>query len=98
MGNVEALTLGNYDFTVFDVGGQADLLVFANKQDMKGALSREKVTAELGLEGFPRRTWLVQPVCASTGDGLLEGFEWLATTIGSMTKNDQWHCLQVQAC
>ena len=57
------------------------LLVFANKQDLPGALSAAEVTERLGLEELRDRQWHVQPCCATTGDGLQEGLNWLATGV-----------------
>lgn len=53
------------------------LLVFANKQDMKGALAPETVSDELGLAGGEKsRPWSVRGCCALTGNGLEEGLDW----------------------
>ena len=57
------------------------LLVFANKQDLPGALSAAEVTERLGLEELRDRPWHVQACCATTGDGLQEGLDWLATGV-----------------
>ncbi|KAI0153169.1 ADP-ribosylation factor 6 [Xylariaceae sp. FL1272] len=57
------------------------LLVFANKQDIKGAMSPKDVTTALQLEKLGGRGWYVVPSCATTGEGLLEGLSWLSTHI-----------------
>uniref|UniRef100_A0A6U6QC54 ADP-ribosylation factor n=1 Tax=Zooxanthella nutricula TaxID=1333877 RepID=A0A6U6QC54_9DINO len=57
------------------------LLVLANKQDLPHAMSNAELTAKLGLHGLGRRKWLVQETCATAGDGLYEGLDWLAQTI-----------------
>ncbi|KAG8526696.1 ADP-ribosylation factor, Arf Arf6 [Bacidia gigantensis] len=49
------------------------LLVFANKQDMKGALSPQEVQEELKLSQLKDKTWYVVPSCATSGEGLFEG-------------------------
>uniref|UniRef100_A0A6B2LMU7 ADP-ribosylation factor n=1 Tax=Arcella intermedia TaxID=1963864 RepID=A0A6B2LMU7_9EUKA len=54
------------------------LLVFANKQDLPNAKSVVEITETIGLNKINNRTWFIQPSCATTGDGLYEGFEWLA--------------------
>lgn len=42
----------------------AVVLVFANKQDLKGALSAEEVPEKLGLNRLRGRNWLVmRPLC-----------------------------------
>ncbi|EEB06414.1 ADP-ribosylation factor [Schizosaccharomyces japonicus yFS275] len=53
------------------------LLVFANKQDLPDALSPAQITEVLQLTSLKNRLWSVQPTCALTGDGLLEGLGWL---------------------
>ncbi|KAG1806627.1 ADP-ribosylation factor family-domain-containing protein [Suillus plorans] len=57
------------------------LLVFANKQDMPGAMSASELTDKLELRMLGRRTWYIQSTCATSGDGLYEGLEWLATDL-----------------
>ncbi|EGD99827.1 ADP-ribosylation factor [Trichophyton mentagrophytes] len=54
------------------------LLVFANKQDLPNAMSPAEITSQLGLQTLSRRAWYIQSTCATTGDGLYEGLEWLA--------------------
>jgi ADP-ribosylation factor 6 len=50
------------------------LLVFANKQDIPGALRPEEVSRLLRLnEVAKNHVWKVQPSCAKTGDGIFEG-------------------------
>lgn len=56
----------------------AIILVFANKQDLKGALSAEEVPEKLGLNRLRGRNWYCQPCVATVGDGLNEGLTWLA--------------------
>ncbi|KAF8135448.1 ADP-ribosylation factor family-domain-containing protein [Boletus edulis] len=53
------------------------LLVFANKQDLPGAMSPAEVTEKLGLHRMRDRSWYVHPSCATTGEGLFEGLQWL---------------------
>ncbi|CAG8584552.1 10031_t:CDS:2 [Paraglomus occultum] len=54
------------------------LLVFANKQDLPGAMSPAEVTEKLGLHRMRDRSWYVHPSCATSGDGLFEGLNWLS--------------------
>lgn len=50
------------------------LLVFANKQDVPGALKPEEVSRLLRLNDVAKaHTWKVQPSCAKNGDGIFEG-------------------------
>lgn len=53
------------------------LLVFANKQDLPSALSPAEVCTRLGLRALRDREWSIQGCCATTGDGLYEGLDWL---------------------
>ena len=55
------------------------LLVFANKQDMPGAISAQELTRRLELAKFRDREWLVQASIATRADGLYEGLDWLTT-------------------
>ena len=61
----------------------AVLLVFANKQDLPNAMSAAEMTDKLGLHGLrpSYRQWYIQACCATTGDGLYEGLDWLSATL-----------------
>jgi len=63
----------------------AVLLVFANKQDLPGALGADEVARELSLDSTGR-TWYCQACQATTGDGLYEGFDWLSGAILKTTR------------
>uniref|UniRef100_A0A6A7GAH9 ADP-ribosylation factor n=2 Tax=Hirondellea gigas TaxID=1518452 RepID=A0A6A7GAH9_9CRUS len=60
---------------------EAILLVFANKQDLPHAMSVNEVTERLGLTQIRNRQWYIQATCATTGDGLYEGLDWLSGTL-----------------
>jgi signal recognition particle receptor subunit beta len=53
------------------------LLVFANKQDLPNAMNAAEITDKLGLHSLRQRTWYIQATCATSGDGLYEGLEWV---------------------
>eukprot|EP01135_Chromosphaera_perkinsii_P008702 Nk52_evm35s1444 gene=Nk52_evmTU35s1444 len=55
----------------------AVVLVFCNKQDLPNALNPAAVTEGLGLNSL-RRKWYIQSACATSGDGLYEGLDWLS--------------------
>lgn len=57
------------------------ILVFANKQDLPDAMKPDELQDRLGLtlSGMRSRVYVVQPCCATTGDGLYEGLSWLMT-------------------
>eukprot|EP00261_Vitis_vinifera_P040593 XP_019081836.1 PREDICTED: ADP-ribosylation factor 1-like 2 isoform X1 [Vitis vinifera] len=57
------------------------ILIFANKQDMKGAMTPMEVCEGLGLYDLKNRKWHIQGTCALKGDGLYEGLDWLAGTL-----------------
>ncbi|KIY49591.1 ARF/SAR superfamily [Fistulina hepatica ATCC 64428] len=58
------------------------LLVFCNKQDMEGALKPEEISEQLGLAGGEKsRPWSVRGSCATKGEGLEEGLDWLVSAI-----------------
>jgi len=59
----------------------AILLVFCNKQDLPNAMSVAEVTERLGLNQIRNRQWYIQATCATTGDGLYEGLDWLSNTL-----------------
>lgn len=60
----------------------ATLLVFANKQDLPQALRTAELVEQLGLAGLPRtRKWHVQATCATSGEGLYEGMNWLSAEL-----------------
>merc|ERR1711879_806030 len=61
----------------------AVLLVLANKQDLPHAMSTSEVAEKLGLNDLRRRQWFVQSACATTGDGLFEGLDWMSRTLSS---------------
>jgi len=61
----------------------ASLLVFSNKQDLPQALSTAEITEKLGLQNIRKRKWRVQGSVATSGEGLYEGFDWLAHNIPS---------------
>jgi small GTP-binding protein len=63
----------------------AHLLVYANKQDLPGAMTVSELTKALDLDKIRSRHWFVQGACATTGDGIYEGLDWLAGII-SKTK------------
>ena len=53
----------------------------ANKQDLNGALAPGEVTKRLGMGDLKGRTWLVQGTSATTGQGLKEGLDWMASVL-----------------
>merc|ERR1712039_1069020 len=64
----------------------AVFLVLANKQDLPNSLTAAEVTEKLGLHSMRNRQWFIQSTCATTGDGLYEGLDWLSRTLSSKSK------------
>jgi len=62
---------------------EAVVLVFANKQDLPNAMPAAEVTDKLGLSNMRNRQWFIQSACATTGDGLYEGLDWLSRTLSA---------------
>uniref|UniRef100_A0AAY4EIV5 ADP-ribosylation factor 3 n=1 Tax=Denticeps clupeoides TaxID=299321 RepID=A0AAY4EIV5_9TELE len=65
----------------------AVLLVFANKQDLPNAMNAAEITDKLGLHSLRHRNWYIQATCATSGDGLYEGLDWLANQLKN--KNEE---------
>ncbi|XP_021714373.1 ADP-ribosylation factor 1-like [Chenopodium quinoa] len=59
----------------------ASLLVFANKQDLPNAMPVAEITDKLGLHSLRQRRWFIQAACATSGEGLYEGLDWLTSNI-----------------
>mmetsp|Transcript_7750 Transcript_7750/g.10801 ORF Transcript_7750/g.10801 Transcript_7750/m.10801 type:complete len:238 (-) Transcript_7750:2580-3293(-) len=67
--------------TMEDELHDAAILVFANKQDLPNAMPVDEITDKLGLLSLRDREWFIQPLCAISGHGLYEGFDWLSDTL-----------------
>lgn len=44
-------------------------------------MSAAEITDKLGLHALRRRNWYIQATCATNGDGLYEGLDWLANQL-----------------
>ena len=62
------------------------ILIFANKQDLKGSLTPAEVCEALGLMDLKGRQWHVQASVAIRGEGLYEGLDWLSNTLRNMQR------------
>ncbi|KNZ61519.1 uncharacterized protein VP01_138g5 [Puccinia sorghi] len=56
----------------------ACLLIFANKQDVKGCMNPAQVSEGLALTELKDRQWQIVACSALTGKGLMEGMDWIA--------------------
>ncbi|KAE8731555.1 ADP-ribosylation factor-like protein 5 [Hibiscus syriacus] len=54
------------------------ILVFANKQDLKDAMTLAEITDTLLLHSIKTHDWHIQACSALTGDGLNDGLGWIA--------------------
>ncbi|URE48844.1 ARF [Musa troglodytarum] len=61
----------------------AVVLVFANKQDLPGALDDAAITEALELHKIKSRQWAIFKTSAIKGEGLFEGLDWLSNTLKS---------------
>ncbi|GBF91188.1 ADP-ribosylation factor [Raphidocelis subcapitata] len=61
----------------------ATLLILANKQDIPSALTLKQIQEALELSSIAKRHWRIVACSAHTGDGLLEGFDWIVGDISS---------------
>lgn len=62
----------------------AVLLVFANKQDLPNAASTAELANALQLPNLRQRSWYIQACCATNGEGLFEGLDWLSDELGKV--------------
>eukprot|EP00898_Chlorokybus_atmophyticus_P002348 jgi/Chlat1/3113/Chrsp21S03344 len=57
------------------------LLVYANKQDLRNAMTVAEISDALSLHTVTKHSWHIQPCCAITGEGLKDGFRWLVQQV-----------------
>ena len=61
-------------------------------QDLPNAMNAAEITDKLGLHSLRHRNWYIQATCATSGDGLYEGLDWLANQL----KNKKWWVRSVE--
>ncbi|KAK8815210.1 hypothetical protein WA158_003422 [Blastocystis sp. Blastoise] len=59
------------------------LLIFANKQDVEGALTAPQLTEALNLSTIRDRKWTIVAGSAKNGTGVTQGFDWLANELAT---------------
>jgi len=59
----------------------AVLLIFANKIDIAGHMKSEEIAQSLELQSIRSHPWHIQSCCALTGEGLIEGIDWIANKV-----------------
>lgn len=60
--------------------------VVCHFQDLPNAMNAAEITDKLGLHALRQRSWYIQATCATSGDGLYEGLDWLSNQL----KNQKW--------
>lgn len=63
----------------------AKVLVLANKQDLPDAVSAADLAEKMNLRSLRSHEWYIQPCCATTGTGIYEGLDWLASAMNNKT-------------
>jgi ADP-ribosylation factor protein 1 len=51
------------------------------EQDLPNAMSASDITDKLGLHSLRQRNWYIQATCATSGEGLYEGLDWMSTQL-----------------
>lgn len=55
--------------------------VSSPSQDLPNAMNAAEITDKLGLHALRHRNWYIQATCATSGDGLYEGLDWLSNQL-----------------
>ncbi|KAG7331127.1 hypothetical protein KOW79_005096 [Hemibagrus wyckioides] len=69
---------------------KAGLLVFANKQDVKGCMTVAEISQSLQLTSVKDHQWHIQACCALTGEGLCQGLEWMMSRLRRFSGGKSW--------
>jgi len=70
-----------YKMLAHDELSKAAVLIFANKQDLKGSMSASEISKQLDLTSVKNHNWQIQSCCALTGEGLYQGLEWICSQL-----------------
>ena len=65
---------------------KACILIYANKQDLPDAMPVAELSEALELVTIKTHNWHVQQSCAVTGEGLLDGLQWIAQRLRNSAK------------
>lgn len=62
------------------MGGRVRLILglYSWLQDLPNAMNAADITDKLGLHSLRQRNWYIQATCATSGEGLYEGLDWLS--------------------
>ena len=61
----------------------ATLMIFCNKNDISGSLNVKEISDLLEVEEIEKRHWNIMACSGITGEGLLEGVDWIVDDIKS---------------
>ncbi|XP_072255580.1 ADP-ribosylation factor 3 [Pyxicephalus adspersus] len=61
--------------------GTSDSKICTLAVDLPNAMNAAEITDKLGLHSLRHRNWYIQSTCATSGDGLYEGLDWLANQL-----------------
>lgn len=70
-----------YKMLAHDDLNRAAVLIFANKQDLKGSMTAAEISQQLNLTAIKTHRWQIQSCCALTGEGLYQGLEWICSQL-----------------
>ncbi|XP_054152709.1 uncharacterized protein LOC128951486 [Oppia nitens] len=65
----------------YDELRNVSVLVLANKQDLPNALRAPQITERMELHKLRTHDWYIQSTCATTGEGIYEGLDWLSQSL-----------------
>ena len=54
-------------------------------------MNAAEITDNLGLHSLRSRQWYIQATCATSGDGLYEGLDWLSNQLKNAKWGGYWH-------
>lgn len=55
-------------------------------QDLPNAMNASEITDKLSLHTLRNRNWYIQATCATSGDGLYEGLDWLSNQLKNASR------------
>merc|ERR1719460_1121753 len=63
-----------------------ELMRMLNEDELRDAMNAAEITDRLGLHSLRNRHWYIQSTCATSGDGLYEGLDWLSNQLKNATR------------
>ncbi|KAG6549588.1 hypothetical protein Mapa_008970 [Marchantia paleacea] len=67
----------------------APVLIFANKQDLEGAVSAEEIGSALNLKELEERQSMAMAISAYDGSGIREGVTWLVDAMRTCKRTQE---------